>query len=184
MKRRCFIAVNCTQEIKNYLKEIIFQLKEKNSDIHVKFVDPNNIHLTLFFLGSVDENNLNLIKNLLFQIVPQFQCFAISLDRLNAFPHIDHPRIVYIEGIDKGNNLLSVYQSIGDELQKIKIYIDNRPLKAHFTLARVKEPYHFKIDDIKIITINFKVLSVDLMESKLTPQGPIYNILEKYNLNE
>ena len=182
---RTFIALELSDEIKNELSRLEGELKKVGGDI--KWVKPKNIHLTLKFLGDVDDGKIEQIKKILDQISSQNKAFEISLFKLGAFPNVDNPRVIWV-GLDKGcSDAEQIAQSVEDELSKIGFEKESRPFSAHFTLGRVKsgknkaalkESFSSALPRPKSCAIN----NITLFQSTLTPKGPIYNSLHKANL--
>ena len=182
---RAFIALELSNEIKNELARLQGELKKVGADI--KWVKSQNIHLTLKFLGDIDEGKVEQIKKILDQISSQNKTFEISPFKLGAFPNIDNPRVVWA-GIDKGcSNAEQIAQSVEDELSKIGFEKESRPFSAHFTLGRVKSGKNKaalkeSFSSVEARPESCAINSITLFQSTLTPQGPIYSSLHKAKL--
>ncbi|HLG24952.1 MAG TPA: RNA 2',3'-cyclic phosphodiesterase [Candidatus Nanoarchaeia archaeon] len=170
---RLFIAIDF-DSINGYLKEIQSQLLEiSNLSLVTSF------HLTLKFLGEVEEENYSLIKSKLKEI--KFEKFNIFLDKVGVFETRGEPGVVFVS-IKQQINLLELQKSIESALSGFSSDFD---FTAHVTLARAR-----KLDDKKqfigkIIKIQFKNLSVtvdkfELMKSELTRKGPAYTVIEPF----
>src|SRR3989338_5878109 len=96
---RTFIAIELSEEIRNTLAQIQSHLKYAGAD--VKWVEKDNIHLTLKFLGEISEEKAKQVTATLDDIAKETKPFEISLKDLGAFPAIDHPRVIWV-GLDKG----------------------------------------------------------------------------------
>ncbi|MFH1678513.1 MAG: RNA 2',3'-cyclic phosphodiesterase, partial [Candidatus Omnitrophota bacterium] len=91
---RTFIAIELPEEIKNILGEIQDKLKQTRAD--VKWVQPQNIHLTLKFLGEINEDLVKKIASALNEIAQENSSFNLRLYELGAFPKIKYPRVIWI----------------------------------------------------------------------------------------
>src|SRR3989338_5342197 len=135
---RTFIAIELSEEIRNTLAQIQSHLKYASAD--VKWVEKDNIHLTLKFLGEVDEERCEKIKSILDEIASQTKQFEISLKDLGAFPKIDYPRVVWV-GLDKGiTESKELAERIDAALSEIGFQKETRPFAAHLTIGRVRSP--------------------------------------------
>jgi len=94
---RLFIAIELPETIKSELAGIQSKLKASRAD--VKWVEPQNIHLTLKFLGYVQQDKIAAIKNAVDKIAGQTKAFNISLSEIGAFPDLNSPRVIWV-GID------------------------------------------------------------------------------------
>ena len=204
MNIRAFIAVNLPQETKqelgNWVTEVRKNLfawahshcrnarsgttsvKARYSDA-IKWVNPNNFHLTLHFLGYLEEKQLEQVKTILQSSVFKTD-IVLKIKKLDCFPNQDRPRVLFFKCEEKGsNNLINLQQIIGQALEHIGMEIDNRVWQTHLTFARVKMPIKLPNSfNKKIPDLEFKVKSIDLMKSDLSRQGPEYTILNKYLL--
>jgi 2'-5' RNA ligase len=181
---RTFIAVSLPKEIKDFLSRIQEQLRSSGAD--VKWVHPENIHLTLKFLGEIEDNQIEQLTALLQETVKGKSAFAVRLSSIGAFPKISSPRVIWV-GIDKGDSDL---QQISGELERrcgrIGIPEEDRPFSSHITLGRVRSGLNRQklasdLDNLKdnpdLQGREFTVDKVTLFKSTLTPKGPIYEPL-------
>src|SRR3990167_7452736 len=97
---RAFIAIELSQELKDALEYIEDSLRPKISG--AKWVKPDNIHLTLKFLGHINTDTIESIKSILEEIAKNRTPFTIRLSSPGAFPTIERPRVIWV-GIDKGS---------------------------------------------------------------------------------
>lgn len=185
-KVRSFIAVNLSSEIKEYLTSLqnILNIPETK----IKWVEKDNLHLTMKFLGYISLEQTELIKSKLKEIANRCSPLIIKLSsNIGIFPTYKMPRIIWV-GIKEGTNeLKEIYNSIENNLSNKGFPRENKDFSGHITIGRVKfirDKTNF-IQILKRIEVNNftqEVDSIDLMESKLTPNGPIYNITAKFPL--
>jgi len=185
-KIRSFIAVNLNPEIKEYLTSLqaILYIPETK----IKWVEKNNLHLTMKFLGYISSEQMELIKLILKEITSRYSPFIIKLSsNMGIFPTYQMPRIIWV-GIKEGiSELKGLYNYLEDNLSNKGFPREDKDFSGHITIGRVKiikDKTNF-IQIVKRISVNNlsqEVGSIDLMESKLTPNGPIYNIIAKFPL--
>ena len=181
---RTFIAIELSDKIKDILAQVQAHLKYSGAD--VKWVDKDNIHLTLKFLGEIDEKMCEKVKSILDDIAKTVEPFEISLKDVGAFPNIDFPRVVWV-GLDKGTKeSIELADKINAELStKIGFDKESRPFAAHLTVGRVRSGKNKAALREKVASCQFPVTSsehissVILFQSKLTPTGPIYTKLHE-----
>ncbi len=154
----------------------------------IKLVEKNNLHISLKFLGDLDCKEIKKTSTILKNVSTKYQHFTIELSKnIGVFPDIVRPRIVWI-GIEKGNDIiLKMYQSIEKGLKEEPFYEKNNQFKAHITLARIKYIEHQHklsecIKNIKINPLTEPVKTIELMESQLLKEGPVYTIIKSFPL--
>ena len=185
-KVRSFIAVNLNSDIKEHLTSLQENLNVPEAKI--KWVEKDNLHLTMKFLGYISLEQTELIKSELKEIASRYSPFIIRLSsNIGVFPTYKMPRIIWV-GIKEGiSELKELYNSIENKLSNKGFPREDKDFSGHITIGRVKfikDKANF-IQILKRIEVNNftqEVGSIDLMESKLTPSGPIYNITAKYPL--
>lgn len=182
---RTFIAINLNDKIKQALAKVQAELEKSNAD--VKWADPENIHLTLKFLGEISEQQVGQIKEALDKVASNLKPFEITLSGIGAFPKLDYPRVVWV-GIEKGKNETEgIAKMIEDELEKLGFEKEKRGFTAHLTIGRVRSGKNK--DALKEIlnSLNLQpttyylkpsdVNAIYLYQSTLTPKGPVYTPL-------
>ena len=181
---RTFIAIELSDEIKDALDRIESHLKYSGAD--VKWVAEENIHLTLKFLGEIDEKKCEKVKAALDEIAKSTASFEISLKDIGAFPKIEFPRVIWA-GLDKGaKESTELAAKIDEALSAIGFDRETRPFAAHLTIGRVRSPKNKaelkeKMDSCILQPTPYTqtVIFVSLFHSKLTPTGPIYTKLHE-----
>ena len=185
-KVRSFIAVNLNPEIREYLTSL--QVSLNVPETKIKWVEKNNLHLTMKFLGDISSEQTELLKLILKEITSRYSPFIIKLSsNIGIFPTYRMPRIIWT-GIKEGaNQLHELYNSIETMLYKEGFPRETKDFSSHITIGRVKyikdkDNFIQILKRIEINNLSQEVKSIDLMGSKLTPNGPIYNITAKLPL--
>lgn len=176
--KRCFISIDLPRIAINEIKKIQEIIRNKNIFIG-KFTEPENLHLTLKFLGEIDENKIEEVKKILNEVV--FDSFSAELGKIGVFSK-NFIRIVWIELLGKAFNL---QKEIDDKLKGL--FKEENRFMSHVTIARVKHVYNKKefikyLESIKPQKIKFNIDSFYLKESELKLDGPAYKVIKKYNL--
>ena len=174
---RCFIAV----DLDSTLKEKILDLQAGLKGLDTKLIEPENLHFTLKFLGEVDVNTLNEVKDRLNALLKERGSFNIDLEKLGAFPNEHFIRVVWI-GVEK---LMPLQKDVNDSLNGV--FPVEKPI-PHLTLARVRSQIH-REEIIKFIENNrnvkagsMKVNQIKIKKSTITTKGPVYEDLEVFSL--
>lgn len=140
------------------------------------------------FLGYVSLEQTELIKSILKEITSRYSPFIIKLSSdMGMFPTYKMPRIIWV-GMKEGiSELKGIYNYLEKNLSSKGFPREDKDFSGHITIGRVKfigDKTNF-IQIVKRISVNNlsqEAGSIDLMESKLTPNGPIYNITAKFPL--
>jgi len=176
---RCFIALELEREAIDYIEELDLQIKKKNL-FTGKFTEPENLHLTLKFLGEIEEGKLSEVKKKLKEI--KLREFEASLGEVGVF-------------INKYNSILWIKLQ-GKEIWELQEMIDKKlgdsfskeeRFMSHITIARMKKIFSKTefldyVKNIKTKKIKFKVKDFILKKSELKPEGPVYENIEKFGL--
>lgn len=185
-KIRSFIAINLPEDIKSYLKGVLENLKTINPQ-GIKWVNPEGLHITLHFLGFSDLDLLQETSKIIEKEIKNFPFDKekiLELKDLGVFPNLNLPRVVLLNADElNGDYFRQIRKEIGMDLEKTGIRVDYRPWQPHITLGRrnfIDENAAIVLKDIKIENLNFKVQSIELMKSELTPTGAKYSIIKSF----
>jgi 2'-5' RNA ligase len=181
---RAFIAISISDKARGKCQRVIEELQASGADL--KPVRPENLHVTLMFLGEVGDADLDKVRAVLREFSAKEKAFRISLSMLGYFGNARFPRTVWI-GISEGRQEIS---RICREMNRMLAGIreDSREPRPHLTLARVKsvrgaESLLEKIRELRDVNIGeVEVKEIKLMRSMLQPSGPVYSELESFPL--
>jgi len=183
---RLFIAVNLEEELKKRIVPLEEELKKTGAD--VKWVEVKNLHLTLKFLGEVEEKKVTQIEQIITSTLVNFPSFEMRLSGFGVFPNLNYPRVVWI-GIEEGKEQLKVLsEKVESSLIPLGFPKEKRPFTAHLTVGRVRSAKNKNqlisiIEEKKNIEIGKqRVEKIYLMQSFLKPTGPIYVPLKEWEL--
>jgi len=178
---RLFIASGFSSPVIEKIRELQIFAKSRLGE-SVKLVEPENIHLTYAFLGEVQpESRLSAIRNGLDAAAGLFQKTTVALGGFGAFPSMERPRVLWL-GLKEGEDPLKAMalRLYGNLVREG--FILERGFFAHVTIARVKgrtDPAGLasvagKAGELKVPDM---VVSLDLMESRLSGSGPEYRVI-------
>ena len=176
---RCFIALELSRETIEEIEEIQKLIKKKNL-FYGKFTEPENLHLTLKFLGELDEDKIEEVKKKLRGI--KFNDFEVSLGEAGTFIN-RYNSLLWVKLNGKG---IWDLQELLDEKLK-DIFSKEERFMSHITIARMKKIPSKNllleyVKSMKIKKIKFQVRDFILKKSELKSDGPVYTNLEKYEL--
>ncbi len=183
-KKRLFIAIDLPQDIKESIYERCLIIKDTN----LRLISKDNIHITLRFIGDVDDGQIIIVKEALRQTVKKMVSFHFRIsNNLSCFPKIEKAKVLFI-GIEKREeSFLGLSQILEEELCRASFKKETRQYIPHITLARTKNPCNI-IDIVKEIRfdLNEEIFcnKVTLFESILRRNGPQYNIIGEYDLKK
>lgn len=177
---RTFLAVEIPQRVRARVWHIVE--REKQKELPIKWVKIENMHITLKFLGEIEEKQQADISHTVEQVVSQHEAFAVNLKDIGCFPNPKYPRVLWV-GVEKGSEeLCTLAREIDEQLVRLGFRKEKR-FHPHLTIARMRKPCmvdHILSHDLE--TDTFKAEAVVLFKSTLTPHGPIYEPLERYAL--
>ena len=183
MKIRVFIAVEveCTHEMRRFMGAV----QEEN--LPIRMVKPDNIHITLRFLGDISSEQVEAITRAVEGAVEGVPPFEIRLKGVGVFPKMSNPRVVWI-GLQNVEPLAKMVKDLEGPLNDLGFRPDRKGFKPHVTVGRVKK--RKGIDRLKALVDAFSkvefsqqvVTAVALKKSQLTPHGPIYSDLSRTDL--
>lgn len=182
---RTFTSIELSYELKQALSKIIDVCKQTQAD--VKWVKPENIHITLKFLGGITEEQIELVKKQLSNIAMAINSFYMELRGAGTFPEKRIPRIIWI-GIDKGKeDLIKCVDLIEKSLCKIGFKKEDRIFTPHITIGRVRSPKNVpllknKLNEYENISFgNCLAKEMTLMKSELSREGSTYTAIAKFS---
>lgn len=185
---RLFWAVNLPDTIKERLWEIQRQLQGTGAD--AKWVERENLHLTIHFLGEVEIALINALISAAQRVLLTQKTFSVQLGGLGVFPDPRRPRVLWTGVTGGGDELREIHRLVGEAMVPFGIPFPGRPFSPHLTLARLRSPRGVPELMVRVRELGdacthlgtVQVSSVDLMQSELTRGGPIYTLMAQIRL--
>jgi 2'-5' RNA ligase len=180
---RSFVAFDINNPaILQKFAEVQESLLKTGADL--KSVEPQNIHITMRFLGDIQATTVDSIHEGMKKV--DFSAFNCEIHGVGVFPDLRYTRVVWA-GITKGSDeLQKIAEQLETQLRQLGFRADPRGFSPHLTLARVRTGRN-KAELARIVQeltdYDFGTLKADclrLKKSVLTPQGPIYSTLREF----
>jgi RNA 2',3'-cyclic 3'-phosphodiesterase len=157
-------------------------LVELNAEL--KIVEPQNIHVTIRFLGNISQTLVDKVYEVIKSV--KFSPFQIQLLGLGVFPNLNYPRVVWVGMTQGQEQLKSIFSQLEPQIQALGFPRDSYGFSPHLTIARVKTgknkkrlaDFVTKKSEYDLGTINADCLR--LKRSHLSPRGPTYSTLKEY----
>ena len=185
MMLRSFIAVEIPAKIQNAIANNIASLKNTLPKPLVRWVAPQNVHLTLKFLGDVSTANLERLAETLKVETASHAIFSISIVELGAFPAQRRARVIWI-GLDAPPALAALQRGVDAAAVQLGYPGEERPFSPHLTVGRVAQTASaIELQQIRSVlestkvgilgTVNVK--AIHIFKSDLRPGGSVYTPL-------
>ena len=176
---RTFLAVEVPESARKIIDDFI--KNEARKELPIKWVKFENMHITLKFLGEIDEGLITNISPVVAGIGQHVSPFSVQLGGFGCFPNPRNPRVIWVGVKQGGDELCAMATELEQELAHFGFKEEKR-FHPHLTVGRVKRPC--KVDDILNKTVStepFTVSSLVLFKSVLKPEGPVYTALEEFS---
>jgi len=183
---RSFLAIELPSTILHRIGDVQKDLKASKAD--VRWVSPQNIHLTLKFFGNIEEQKIESIIKAIEEPARTTSPISVLVQGMGAFPGFKNPRVIWAGFNDGKEGLISFQKRLDEALQKIGFQPEGRTFHPHLTLGRLRSN-RGKEELIRVMERyreevfgSFQVETVVLFKSDLTPHGPIYTRLKGLRL--
>lgn len=197
---RLFIAVPVPEDVRQFMAEIIADLKQE--DWPIRWMDAANAHLTLHFLGDTPPENAELMRLALEEPISQHEAFDLRTADLGVFPAMKRPRVLWLGLWGPAHRLETIRDAIGSLLAAYDFEPDETPFRPHLTLGRVRDTRNVRIRDLPLAIrtrfedlaasgkvtnkkpLPFPVREIHLVRSHLSHEGASYEVIGRYPLKE
>jgi 2'-5' RNA ligase len=185
---RLFVAVNFPDALKKDIGSMISDLKVISADM--KWVEAENLHLTVQFLGNVSEDQVLAVAESMKKSAAGAGPFTLKLGGVGVFPSRERPRVFWAGVTGDTDALLNLCRQVQGDLRRLGFDPGKNKFSPHLTLARLRSPAGFAdvLDRAEKIAGNkvfgsARIKTIELMSSELGPRGPKYYVLAKATLN-
>ena len=183
---RTFIAVGLDKAVRN--RTIVLQETLMKAGTEVKWVEPENLHVSLLFLGEVGDREVVDVCRVVEEVAKEHPSFLMSVETAGCFPNPRRPRVLWV-GVGEGTQpLCAIHDALETPLLELGYRREERKYSPHITLGRVKSDRPTeKLASALAQHAGWKggeiqVRELLVMGSKLTPQGPEYTVLSRGKL--
>ena len=185
---RSFIAFELPAAVTSLLDNVQQELKALR--LTARWVRPQNIHLTLKFLGNINSGDIESIGQAMADAAGDCATFTLTVGGIGFFPGIKRPRVIWV-GLGGATDALRNFQrNLENRLATIGFPSEKRPFKAHLTLARIRQAVNPNIlgqtiqDYSDLGNLKFSVDRIILFQSDLKPSGSVYSQLKLVELGK
>jgi 2'-5' RNA ligase len=182
---RAFIAIEIDEAVRQKL--VAAQQQLANTGAQLGLVGPENIHVTMKFLGDIREDQIGAITDAVQATVAGVGPFDIGVRGIGVFPDLRYIRVIWAGVSDGREQVTSIQRRIDQNLAKLG-FKPERDFVPHLTIARVKSAAgkerltKFLKNMTNVEFGSCRVGAVELKQSTLTPKGPIYSTLAHIEL--
>ncbi len=182
---RIFIAIEIPPSVKTALASLQTELRRAAAD--VGWTKPENMHLTLRFLGEVEEARLGEVSRVCDEAAATVSSFTLRLSGAGVFPNFRQPRVLWAGVAGEIETAAKLQAQLEKVLVARGFPPEDKPFKPHLTIGRVKTPRNARqvaaLAEIQSLPeLAFEVSEIVLIKSELHPAGARYTALAKSKL--
>lgn len=185
-RMRTFLAVELSEEVRETITDLQGELMTVGTE--VKWTEPENLHVTLLFLGEVEDREVHRVCRITEETVRGHAPFRMAVEQIGCFPHVRRPRVLWV-GIGAGTQeLVAIHDALEEPLMDLGYRREERRYTPHITLGRVKSDR--PLEGLQRALARhagwqggeMTVREVAVLSSELTPEGPLYTVLSRARL--
>ncbi len=188
---RLFWAIPLPGELHEAIAAIQMELARKMPLDAVRWIPPVNVHLTLTFLGNWPQGSVPRLAASVEEATRKVRPFHLRLSNLGVFPHVRHPRVIWLGVEGELNTLRKLQEAVAQAMVQHGWQPDSRPYTPHLTIGRVRKGLsRTTLSEIGRIVERTKVASfgghqvreIILFKSDLRPSGAVYTPVSRIKL--
>lgn len=185
-KLRLFVAVDIPDKIRKAIGE---EMGRQGIQRGLRWVKPSQAHITLKFLGGVEQRDVPILAQRLEKVASSHQTATLVLDSCGAFPFLRKARVLWLGFTGELDEVASLAEDIDRKVQKLGVKREERKFRPHLTIARCRDPQDLSplkkewevwLEDLEETA--FRVDGFVLYRSILHPEGPEYIKIEEFRL--
>jgi len=183
---RAFIAIELEPQVLDALEQMQLRLRRREGGQAVRWVSPDNIHLTLKFLGQVPLGQLESVYQAVARACKGHAPFVLTVADLDCLPNPRRPRVICVGVQEETGRLQSLQRALEREMSRLGFPEERRRFRPHLTLGRVRKQAARWEAEVLARSVagcqvesgpHMRVAGVSVIRSNLTPEGPIYTRL-------
>ncbi len=185
---RSFLAIEIPEELRKKIYESFARLHRQLPD--VKWVDPSHMHLTLRFLGNVEEKMLDEdLSPRLSQLATKFSAMNFALKGIGLFPSIQKPKVFWLGLAGDLVPLKRLQHQLVNVLSDLPFQAEQKEFQPHISLGRIKalsdrSKWQKALEEYEKVELGtFQVTHFALFKSQLTSLGPLYTKLKEFHFS-
>ncbi len=177
---RSFVAVPVSEPVRDQASRLMNEIR--GLGVPVRCPSAKSLHLTLSFLGDIEESDIEGIRSVLETAAHAISPFTLETTGPGAFPASGNPRVVWL-GITPNPTIMELHRRVCGGLSSLGFHLEQRPFKPHLTLGRVRgrsgvsRLRHWIDRNSGGSSVAFPVESLALYQSLLQPTGASYRPL-------
>ena len=185
--RRVFCAIELPILVREKISEHIRRLRETLPDSTASWVRPENIHLTLKFVGEILQGRVKDLTQAATNAVAGFSPFEIVIAEAGSFPRHGTPRVLWI-GVNDYSSLLTQLQAkLDEECLLLGFAKETRTFNPHLTVARLRKPQGARTlatahKEMGFDSTEIKVMEITVIRSELSSEGSNYSTISRHAL--
>jgi len=185
---RAFLAIEPPEDILRKISGLQEKLKCEISG-RISWTRPHGQHLTLKFFGDISADDVKNICTAVQKHTASETSLNLKIEKLDVFPDAHRPRVLWCGTTGDVERLSALQKKIGGDFAKIGFPAEDRPFRAHLTLARIKDPRELTgigeaLTKYSLFTAGeFVCRNLELFQSNLSPQGAVYTKLAEFALS-
>ncbi len=182
---RCFAALALPDAVKSALVKQRERLQAGYSRRGVRWVEADQMHLTLRFFGNVAAAQVPAVTEALAASARTFSRFSLRTDQLGCFPNTRYPKVIWIGIAGDTQALLKLQSAVASATQSWGDAPAEKSFAPHLTLGRVKTIHARELAELNtameqlpaLSPVNWAVNKLEFIQSTLGPNGPVYRRL-------
>jgi 2'-5' RNA ligase len=187
-----FVALEPDAKARQHIHQLLDRVQHRLGPLSasVRWNPPDNIHLTLHFLGEVADARVPLLRAAVGERL-SLAPFDLATGGLGTFPASGVPRVVWLAVQEGNDRAVGVHAEMGRRLTAAGFAVDSRPFSPHITLGRVRERDRHDargisaaFRDVQIESIRWRVDRATLFRSHLSSSAPRYEALQHVVLTD
>lgn len=185
--KRVFLAIALNEDIKNKMKSQVkkVEVTGKKKEWDMNWTPGDNYHITLNFIGDIEEDKINDINLMVSEFVNNQEQFELKVGGVGAFPSVDSARVIWL-GVQAKKDLIGLQQELSEKLHHLGLDVEDKDYRPHLTIARLRNKHNVEnlISPLKKIDCGkIRVSNITLFESKLVGKYPKYIPLKVFEFS-
>lgn len=183
MKKRVFVAIDISDFARLKASEYIESLQKESSNVRVNWEKSAKLHLTLKFLGDINDEQLDKLIDAAERTAREISSFKMRIEGTGVFPSPKNARILWLGLKDEQGSLRKLNEILEKECEREGFEREKRNFKAHLTIGRLKEKSdelvkrHLQTD---FEPVEFEASEIVIYQSVLQPTGSIYSVISRH----